>query len=319
MRTQTIRIMCAVGVGCSIALFFLTLFSLRQLPVVDGTKKYSVVCTTSMITDLVQQIVGNRIIVHGLMGPGVDPHVYRARAGDMHKFSQADIIFYNGQHLEGKMVDIFVAMASKKKVVAIADAVPQSLLLSSDFDGVYDPHIWHDVSLWCMAAELVGKVVSDIDRENSEWYQIRTKEYVSQLLALHEEVKTFLHKITQEQRILVTAHDAFRYFGRAYGFQVVGLQGISTESQVGIQEVSSLAQYIALHKIRAIFIESAAPQRNICAVQKAVAALGWHTIIGDSLCADALGLSSENADTYIGMMRYNVAVILRGLYDHDNS
>ena len=262
-----------------------------------------------MITNTVKNITGDLIAVQGLMGPGVDPHLYRARQSDVQRLAHADIIFYNGLHLEGKMALIF----EKLQAVALGDALSSDELRPSEFKDLPDPHIWFDVSLWMKTVPLIRDALVKLDPKNANAYKENATTYLKQLHDLDAYVKNQIKNIPPSQRILVTAHDAFGYFGKAYEFQVVGLQGISTDSEPGAKDIHNLAQFIAAKKIKSIFTESSIPQRNIQAVQNAVRALGWEVAIGEELYSDALGNPESEAGSYVGMIKYNVDTIVKAL------
>jgi len=278
----------------------------------DGRLK--VVTTTGMIADMVANIGGDRVNVRSLMGPGIDPHLYRASHGDIALLSQADIIFYNGLHLEGQMAEVFEQIQNKIPTVAVAEAVDTTLLLSSlNFAGVHDPHIWFDVRLWAKAAELVRDRLSRFDPGGSSYYIANGKKYIDDLFALDAYIRQAAQTLPDSARVLITAHDAFQYFGRAYGFQVMGLQGISTAAEAGTADVMHLADFIAGRKIKAVFVESSVPRRNIEAVQAAVRARGFEVKIGGTLYSDALGDPDNPEGTYIGMFKYNIDTIVNAL------
>lgn len=279
----------------------------------NQNKTLKIVCTTSMITDAVSILGGSHVQIKGLMGPGVDPHLYRAREGDMHALAQANIIFYNGLHLEGKMADIFQKMPHQTKTVAVADAIPQEKLHASEFQNLFDPHIWFDLTLWKLAINLIAQTLIACDPEHQGDYQENLNRYALQLAELEQYIRFELKKIPQERRILVTAHDAFGYFGRAYGFQVVGLQGLSTDSEAGTQDIQNLAAFIVKNRVPAIFVESSIPQRSLIAVQNATRAAGWNVAIGQELYSDALGSPQDPAGSYLGMMRHNVDALVNAL------
>lgn len=277
-------------------------------------RKIEVVCTIGMITDIAKEIGGDRVTVQGLMGPGVDPHLYKASEGDVRKLSNADIIFYNGLHLEAKMGDILESMNGKVKTVAISNTIPKNRLLTPpQFKGAHDPHIWFDVTLWIKATEMVRDTYCELDPTHAENYKQRAEKFITQLEALHLEIKQIVESIPEKNRIVVTAHDAFGYFGVAYGLQVIGLQGISTESEAGTKDVQRLAQFIADKKIPSVFIESSIPKRTILAVQEAVKSKGWSVKIGGELFSDAMGNPGTEEGTYIGMVRHNAKTIAKGL------
>ncbi len=304
-------------VSASIAtlLFFILINNQPNTTHAITNKKLTVVCTTSMITDSVRHIGGDHIIVKGLMGPGIDPHLYRASEGNVHALASADVIFYNGLHLEGKMADILKKMQHMTKTVAVTDAIPREMLHAPpEFDNIYDPHIWLDVQLWMKVVMYIRDTLITLDSTHKNDYEEKTKIYLQELKILNDYIIEKTQKLSPSQRILVTAHDAFSYFGRAYGFNVVGLQGISTESEVGTKDIQNLANYIIEHRVQAIFIESSIPTRNIEAVQKAVEARGLSVAIGPELFSDALGNPQTPAGSYIGMIRYNVDTIINPFF-----
>lgn len=283
-------------------------------PDASTSGKIRVVTTIGMITDIVKNIGGERVEVTGLMGPGVDPHLYKASAGDVQRLTSAQLIFYNGLHLESKMGDILAKMSGNTKTVAVTDAVDRSLLLMPpEFEGQYDPHLWFDVTLWM---EVVGKVrdtLSEFEADNTLMYYTNAERYLAKLAELHEYVKTQAARVPSEQRVLVTAHDAFNYFGKAYGFEVHGLQGISTATEAGIADVQELATFIAERRIPAIFVESSVSSRSLEAVQAAVNSKGFEVKIGGELFSDAMGDEGTPEGTYIGMVRHNIDTIVTAL------
>ncbi|HSM24694.1 MAG TPA: zinc ABC transporter substrate-binding protein, partial [Anaerolineaceae bacterium] len=237
--------------------------------------------TIGMITDIVRNVGGDRVEVKGLMGPGVDPHLYKASESDVSALQDADVIFYNGLHLEAGISGVLERMSDNRKVVAVTDTIDQSQLYSPpEYEGAYDPHIWFDVSLWMQAVDVVRDTLVDIDPGSTDFYDSNAKAYLAELEELHNYVREQAELIPQEKRVLITAHDAFSYFGRAYGFDVRGLQGISTESEASTADVKQLADFITESKIPAIFVESSVPQRNVEALQKAVESRGWDVLIG---------------------------------------
>ncbi|PTM00687.1 MAG: manganese transporter [Bacteroidetes bacterium] len=277
--------------------------------------KLNVVTTTSMITDLVKNIAGDSINIQGLMGSGVDPHLYKASEGDVSKLVNADIIFYNGLHLEGKLVEVFEKMGSATKTpIALADQLDENTLIGSDyFASNYDPHVWFDIDYFKQFAENVAHVLSDKSPKNASIFEENKTKYISQLDELQDKVKSIIETLPQEKRILVTAHDAFNYFGKAYGFEVVGLQGLSTATEAGVQDVQKLAAFIIEKKIKAIFVESSVPKRTIEALKAAVNSKGHDVEIGGTLYSDALGNAGTIEGTYIGMFEYNVNTIVNAL------
>ena len=277
--------------------------------------KLNVVTTTTMITDLVKNIGGDAINVEGLMGSGVDPHLYKASEGDVTKLANADIIFYNGLHLEGKLVEVFEKMSSAtKRPIALADQLDKKGLIGSDyFASNYDPHVWFNIDYFIQFANKVAQVLSEKDPKNTKIYQSNKESYLSELNWLKKDVDGVVASLPEEKRILVTAHDAFNYFGEAYKFKVVGLQGLSTATEAGVQDVQKLAAFIIENKIKAIFVESSVPRRTIEALQEAVKAKGHNVEIGGTLYSDALGNAGTTEGTYIGMYRYNIKTIVSAL------
>ena len=277
-------------------------------------RKIKVTATTGMIADLARNIGGDRVTVEALMGPGVDPHLYKATQSDLEKLSGADIIFYNGLHLEGKMTDIFVKMARSRSTVAVSEGIPpEQLREPPEFHGNYDPHIWFDVSLWMKAGETVRDELEKLDPDNAKGYDQRAAEYLAQLNELHGWVRERLLELPKEKRVLVTAHDAFGYFGRAYDVEVMGLQGISTVAEYGLRDVSHLVDTIVARKIGAVFVESSVPQRSIEAVVKGCRDRRHEVKIGGQLFSDAMGAGGTPEGTYQGMVRHNVNTIVEAL------
>ncbi|WP_018465709.1 metal ABC transporter solute-binding protein, Zn/Mn family [Calidithermus timidus] len=281
---------------------------------IDGSRAVRAVATTNFVSDLVQQIGGERVQVTGLMGPGVDPHLYKASAGDVRKLTQADIVFYGGLFLEGKMVELFEKMP---KAIAVTDAIPRELLIApkGGFEGIYtyDPHVWFDVSLWAYTAEAVRDGLSRVDPAGAGYYARRTRAYQARLRELDAWVKREIERIPPQQRVMVTAHDAFSYFGRRYGLEVRGLQGVSTVAETGTRDVQELAAFLVERGIRAIFVESSVPRRSVEAVVAAVRARGKELFIGGELFSDAAGDAGTPEGTYIGMVEHNVRTIVSAL------
>ncbi len=295
----------------TIALFTTIILSCKNEKKANDT--LNVVTTTSMITDLVKNIGGEHINLQGLMGSGVDPHLYKASEGDVSKLANADIIFYNGLHLEGKLVEVFEKMKNIK-TIAIADALDKSTLIGSEyFASNYDPHIWFNVDYWMQATQFVVKKLSDAIPEQKTAFETNGANYIKQLESLKTTLTSTIQVLPKEKRVLVTAHDAFNYFGKAFDFEVVGLQGLSTATEAGVQDVQKLSAFIIEKNVKAIFIESSVPKRTIEALQAAVNSKGHHVTIGGSLYSDALGNAETIEGTYIGMFEYNVNTIVNAL------
>ncbi len=287
----------------------------RERGPVSPDDPLGVVTTTSMIADLVRIVGGDLVRVDGLMGPGVDPHLYQASQGDVSRMAGADVVFYNGLHLEGKMVEIFEQMHERgQHVFAVTDAISEEERLQSElFTGNYDPHIWFDLTLWQKAARYAGDRLAEVDAPNGDAYRSRAAAFADSLGSLDREIRLELDRIPDELRVLITSHDAFGYFGRAYGFDVRGLQGISTATEAGTADVQDLAAFVAERRIPAMFIESSISPRGIEAVREAVRARGFDVEIGGTLYGDALGPEGSGADTFVGMVRANTATIAHGL------
>jgi manganese/zinc/iron transport system substrate-binding protein len=283
----------------------------------DGNSngKLNIVTTTGMIADIVKNVGGEYVEVISLMGPGVDPHLYKASEGDIRRLQDANLIFYNGLHLEAQLGEVLEKMNDFNiTTVAVADEIdPTALLAHPEYENSYDPHIWFDVTLWMQAVRRVQATLSETDPAHKSAYEANASAYLAQLEELHQYVLSQAETIPAEKRVIITAHDAFSYFGRAYGFEVRGLQGISTESQAGTADVQALAGFIVEQQIPAIFVESSVPQRNVEAVQAAVQSQGFDVQIGGSLFSDAMGGEDTPEGTYIGMVRHNIDTIVAAL------
>lgn len=280
-----------------------------------GSGKLKVVTTTTMITDLVKNIGGDKIEVQGLMGSGVDPHLYKASEGDVSKLFNSDVIVYNGLHLEGKLEDVFEKMKHQnKKIIVAASAIDKSKLIQSEnFASSYDPHIWFNINNWIKMAQYVSDKLTELDPKNKEAYKENTISYLEKLKKLNSEISEKINELPTEKRILVTAHDAFNYFGKQHQFNVVGLQGLSTATEAGVKDVQRLAKFIIDSNIKAIFIETSIPKRTIEALQAAVKAQNHNVEIGGTLYSDALGEPETEEGTYIGMYKANVRTIVDAL------
>ncbi len=274
-----------------------------------------IVCTTTMVADAVRSLCDDDVQVISLMGPGVDPHLYRPKEGDVHRLLAADVVVYQGLHLEGKMSHALESMRAYTNVIQATKSVDRSLLLASEFDNLYDPHIWHEVTLWQEVVRYLADQLSSLDPVYHEVYQKNKQRYLEGLTLLDHDLREQINTIDEQDRILVTAHDAFAYYGRAYGIKVFGLQGLSTESDIGIKDVQNMANYIVNSRIRAIFLETSIAPKSMHALEQAVANKGWHVIVGPALYSDALGAADDVSGTYVGMMRYNTHAIVRTICD----
>jgi len=277
--------------------------------------KALIVCTTSIIADAVREVVGDEIEVKAMMGIGVDPHLYKATTGDVQLMKKADLVVYNGLHLEGKLADILHKMQADKKAYAVAEAMGQQKLIAAD-EQSFDPHIWFDLELWGNAVEYLGNrliwqfATSPIHEKQME---TRLENYLNRLVLAHKAAKMKLENIPQNSRYLVTAHDAFSYFGRAYGLQLLPLQGISTASDFGIKEIDQLVTTMVNNKIPALFAENSVSPKALYAVIEGCKAQGHQVQEGGTLYSDALGAESQGHHTLIGAFEHNVELIYQGL------
>ncbi len=284
----------------------------------DSSGKPRVVATTTMVGDLVKRIGGDHVDLKVIMGPGVDPHTFKPAPSDFADLARAKLCFYNGLHLEGKMVETFEHKL-KDKSVAVAETISKDKLLpwQEGEGGAYDPHIWFDVSLWAKAAEAVRDALVKHDPAGAEAYNRRAGELITNLNALHAEVTQKIASIPKERRVLITSHDAYNYFEQAYGIKVRGLQGISTETEAGLQDVNEAVSAIVSAKIPAVFVESSVNRKTIERVRDDCVQRGWPVKIGGELYSDAMGGSGERpgyaVETYEGMVRYNVDTIVNAL------
>ena len=280
----------------------------------DKSGPIQVVATTGIIADTAKRVAGQHAEITALMGPGVDPHLYKASEGDVRRLSEADLILYNGLHLEGKMGDILTRLARTRPVVAVTEEIPQDLLREPpEFQGQYDPHVWFDVSMWRRTLDPIVRELSALDPAHAEEFKANAEAYGKELDALDAWVKQRIETLPPAQRVLVTAHDAFGYFGRRYGMEVVAIQGISTLSEAGLHDVDRVAQIVVDRKVKAVFIESSVPRRSIEAVKAAVSSRGYEAQIGGQLFSDSLGGANTPAGTYPGMVRANVDTIVNAL------
>jgi manganese/zinc/iron transport system substrate-binding protein len=274
----------------------------------------NVIATTGMIADTARQVGGDLVAVKALMGPGVDPHGYRQTRSDIVAMTRADLVLWHGLYLEAQMEDFFEDLGRKSTVVAVADGLPiESLLSHEDYKGRYDPHVWMDPALWRGVVMAVKTALSTIHPAGADIFERNTALFNGELDALSQYSQDVLSKVPEAQRILVTAHDAFGYFGKAYGFEVVGIQGISTESEAGLNRISDLVEMLVKRNIGAVFVETSVSDRNMRALIEGAAARGHEVRIGGSLFSDAMGPDSTYEGTYLGMIDHNVTTIARAL------
>ena len=248
------------------------------------------------------------------MGSGVDPHLYKASEGDVSKLTGADVVFYSGLHLEGKLVDVFERMGQTGNTIALAEVLDKNGLISSaSFASNYDPHIWFNIEYWKQIATYLTEQLSRLDPDNTAYFERNREVYLQKLSELEAEVRQTIATLPEDKRVLITAHDAFNYFGKEYGFEVVGLQGLSTATEAGVQDVQNLAKLIIDKRVKAIFVETSVPRRTIEALQQAVRAQDFDVQIGGTLYSDALGSPGTDEGTYVGMFKYNVNTIVDAL------
>lgn len=282
----------------------------------DTPDTLNVVATTGQLADAVTNIAGDTVNLTGLLGPGVDPHLYVPTEGNVATFSEADVIFYNGLHLEAQMTRVMEQMAKQGvTVVSVGDALPEEQLLSWDDSAPHDPHIWNDPLLWKQVVEAIRDTLVEADPDNATLYQTNAESYLNEIQETHEYLLEQTAQIPEDKRVMITAHDAFGYFARTYDFEVHGLQGVSTESEASTADVQDLATFIAERQIPAIFVETSVSPRNIEAVQAAVKAQGFDVRIGGTLFSDALDSEGQPAATYLGMLRHNMDTLVAALGD----
>ncbi len=305
------RHLLALGLVAPVALTSLAAPAAAQ----DAGAPIRITTTTGMIADLAGNIGGDRVESDSLMGPGVDPHLYKPSAGDIRRLEEANVIFYNGLELEGRMTDILVKIAvAGTPTFAVAEQIPEdSLREPPQFAGKYDPHIWFDVALWQVAARQVKEALVAFDPGSEALYQANLDTYLATLGELHTYAQTEIARIPEQQRVLITAHDAFGYFGDQYGIDVRGLQGTSTATEATAGDIQALAEFIAERRIPAIFVESSVPPATIEAVQAAHRDRGFDVVIGGQLFSDAMGAAGTPEGTYVGMVRHNVDTIVGAL------
>jgi manganese/zinc/iron transport system substrate-binding protein len=281
----------------------------------QGTEPIQVVCTTGMVADLVKQVGGKHVNVTQLMKEGTDPHLYKASPGDVSTLQAAEMIFYSGLHLEGNLVSNFENLGKKKPVFAVTDEIhrwePERILKT---DGkTHDPHVWFDVSLWKMTLRTIADRLADFDPEHADEYVSNAKAYSEKLDALHKECLEKLADIPENQRVLITAHDAFHYFGEAYDVEVKAIQGVSTVAEASVKDIETLVKFIVDHKIKAVFAESSVPDDNIKQLIEGCAAKDHKLVLGGHLFSDAMGKPGTTEGTYEGMIRHNLDVIVKAL------
>ena len=303
--------------GCGASHHSNHLDSSSNASVFGGEYPMKVVCTTGQVAEMIVRIGGAHVHVDNLMGPGVDPHLYRPIASDVRKLDSADAIFYNGMHLEGRMADLFVQMARRKATFAVTEGLQTRkdprLREPPEFAGMYDPHVWHDVALWSDCVGDMAKALVQFDPNHADEYKKNAATYIAELAELDTFCRSEIATIPEDRRVLVTAHDAFGYFGKAYGLEVYGLKGISTEEEKDVKHQEEIQAMIIERKIPAVFVESAVSHRTVQALIEPCRAAGHDLQLGGELYADALGPAGTPDSSYTGMIRHNVRTIVEAL------
>lgn len=292
----------------------LSAFSAVYLLITPAVAQITVVATTGMIADTARAIGGDHVDVRALMGPGVDPHAYRQTRSDIVAMTRADLVLWHGLYLEAQMEEFFEDLGRRRIVVAVAEAMPRNLLLAhEDYDNRFDPHVWMDPDLWRHVAAEIRDALAEVDPENAAFYLASAESFLTELDTVSAYAREALASVPEDSRVLLTAHDAFNYFGQAYGFEVLGIQGISTESEAGLVRIAELVDLLVARNIRAVFVESSVSDRNIRALIEGAAARGHEVRIGGELFSDAMGEPGSYEGTYIGMIDHNVTIITRSL------
>ena len=313
----TIAVACFAAAGCgnsTASVHTSTPASAAATPkaTFEGSYPINFVCTIAMVADIAQNVGREHVQVTSLMGEGVDPHLYKASPADVSQLNRADIILYSGWHLEGKLSELLERMGSRKPTVAVAEKIPESKILH-DESGAHDPHLWFDVSLWSEAAGAVRDALIEFDPPHADDYRKNCDVYQAKLAELHNYAREQLATIPEDRRVLVTAHDAFQYFGRAYELEVRGIQGISTDSEAGVKQVKQLVDFLVDRKIKAVFVETSVADQNVKSLIEGCQARGHDIRIGGTLFSDAMGKAGTPEGTYEGMVRHNVDTIVSAL------
>jgi manganese/zinc/iron transport system substrate-binding protein len=276
-----------------------------------------VVATTGMIADTASRIGGALVSVKGLMGAGVDPHSYRQTRQDIVAMTRADLVLWNGLYLEAQMEDFLLRLGKRQPVVTVTDLVQANasdrLMANADYSGAFDPHIWMDPSLWVLVAERISSALTELRPEAADRFAANLATFRAELEALDAYGKDALAQVPEDSRLLITAHDAFSYFGRAYGLEVLGVQGISTDSEAGLHRIGELVDVLVNRKVNAVFVESSVSDRNMRALIEGAAARGHEVRLGGQLFSDAMGPDGTYEGTFVGMIDHNITTIARAL------
>ncbi len=276
--------------------------------------KYTIVGTVGMIADIARHVAGEHANVASIMNEGIDPHLYKPTRGDIVKLDSADVVFYNGLLLEGKMGEVLEKVReSGKPIYAIGEMIGERGYALGEFGAHYDPHLWMDVGAWIIGVECAADALCEYDPHNAEEYRSNAATYIDELKLLDAYARKAIESIPADKRVLVTAHDAFSYMGRAYGLDVRGIQGISTESEAGLRHINELIDFLIERELPAVFVETSVADKNVRALIEGAASRGHPVRIGGSLFSDAMGAPGSYEGTYIGMIDHNVTIIARGL------
>ncbi|MCG8651124.1 MAG: zinc ABC transporter substrate-binding protein [Pirellulales bacterium] len=270
--------------------------------------------TIGMVADIVRNVGGEHVQVDQLLGPGVDPHLYKATRDDVQRIMKADIVFYSGLMLEGKMSDTLIKVARNKPVIAVTELISEeNLLAPEEFAGHFDPHVWNDVATWKQCVGAIADSLAKFDPAHADDYRANADAYRAKLDKLHQYGLESIGSIPEDSRVLITSHDAFNYFGRAYDLEVRGVQGLSTESEAGLLRVNALVDLLVEKNVQAVFVESSVPRKNIDALVEGAASRGHQVQVGGELFSDAMGEQGSYEGTYIGMLDHNITVVARAL------
>ncbi len=288
--------------------------ALAAAPTYAASSPLNIVATTGMIADMARSVGSDQVTVKGLMGAGVDPHAYRQTRSDIAAMTRADAVLWHGLYLEAQMEDFFFDLSRKKEVHAIAESLDPSLLFAhEDYEGRFDPHVWMDPDLWVQCVPAVVDALSDLRPDARSMFEANAAAFISEAEAMSVYARDLLASVPIERRVLLTAHDAFGYFGTAYDFEVIGIQGISTESEAGLNRIGELVDLLVERQLPAVFVETSVSDRNVRALIEGAAAQGHDVIIGGSLFSDAMGPDGTYEGTWLGMIDHNVTTIARAL------
>jgi manganese/zinc/iron transport system substrate-binding protein len=279
-----------------------------------ASERLDVVATTGMIADAAREVGGELVEVRALMGPGVDPHSYRQTRSDIVAMAKADLVLWHGLYLEAQLEEFLLDLEEERPVVAVAESLPRNLLIShDDYADKHDPHVWMNPNLWSRVVLNVRDALIEVHPEGEAAFRANAEAHLAELADLARYTTEVLASVPAESRVLVTAHDAFNYFGSAYGFEVVGIQGISTESEAGLRRIAELVDMLVERDIRAVFVESSVSDRNVRALVEGAGARGHEVVIGGELYSDAMGAPGTYEGTYLGMIDHNATVIASAL------